>query len=273
MSANRLNFTIFELVKSNSHPSIENLIGLLGKENFYSDSEDTVYEIDKSPEKNFLWVCFEYGKPNPRSNFVINKAKNNEKEPNPRSNDQIETNSQLFCLYDEFSGNLYMSNSRKRNFLTEYLNDKLENDQDNILIKRVIIDPDEFLNQLRTVEAITVGAKTDLLTMKGSLFEPVQHILGYDSPEKYELSAVFKAPLDTKLRKLFNMFRKEREDGLISKFVCIGKDDSGLETIYNADNFTRKVSIRLGEEENGLYSKNLVKTELLNHLKRAIGEN
>jgi len=261
-----LTFSIFELAQEEGHPPASTVEKLIGTDRHYENGDGYTYLISTKNDDNLLWVSFEFGASHPHPEHVIDKSKDNEKVINPRTEDQVEPTKQLFCVYREAEGNLYVSDSRKRLFLEKFLND-LQPDHP-IYVKRVIIDPEEFLAQLKIVDKMKVAAKTDLLSQTGHLFQPVQDIFGLGAPEYFEISASYGMRVEDRVKKIFRDFHNETKQGTVQKFICIGKNEEGIETVFNTENFTQKIVIYLYKQENGLFKPEEVKTEILQQLNK-----
>ena len=261
-----LTFSIFELAQEEGHPSAASIEKLIGKNRHYENGDGYTYLIYTEQDNDLLWVSFEFGASHPRPEHVIDKSKDNEKIANPRTEDQVEPTKQLFCVYHSTEGNLYVSDSRKRLFLEKFLND-LKSDNP-IYVKRVIIDPEEFLAQLKIVDKMKVTAKTDLLSQTGHLFQPVQDIFGLGAPEYFEISASYGMRMEDRIKSIFRDFHNETKQGTVQKFICVGKNEEGIETVFNTENFTQKIVIYLYKQDNGLFKPEEVKGEILSQLNR-----
>lgn len=263
-----LGFTIFELAQlNNEHPTVEYINDLIGDDGYYDNEDGNTYIVSKSIEENNLWLYFEYGAKNPRPDYVIDTDNNNEKVQNPRSASQVEPNKQLFCVYEGDTGNLYLSNQQKKGFMEEFFKSFEPEPDQRIFVKRVYIDAEDFLAQLKTVETMKIVARPNLLSTTGDLYQPVIDIFGYGIPEQFEVFAKFGGSITQAVKDKFMRLFKEQKDGSIKKFICVGKNDDGLETIFNTENFTKKISIRLRKQENELFDADEVKDEIFKQLK------
>lgn len=258
MKPEPINFSIFELIQKDNYPKASELARII-QSGHYEDGNST-YVVAAEAINDCVWIEFQYGTSYPRPDQVIDKQKRM-KVDNPRSDQQVEPTKQLFCLYVENHGNLYVSDSRKKGFLEQFLN-RLH-DKKNFIIKRVIVDPEEFLSKLKTVDRMIIAAKTDLITQTSYLFRPTQDIFGYGAPERYEIKADYRINMNDIVRKKFQEFYEEAKTGRVSKFICVGKDDQGIETIFNADNLTSKISIDVTRQQTGLINEEEAKKKIM----------
>lgn len=269
MKYDPVNFSIFELIYEEKHPSIDDLINVLEDNFIYEIDDNFVYSVETEIVDGYYWLSMKYGAAHPRPSHIIDRSKGNALVENKRTESQVEPSSQLFCVYNPNTGNIYVSNSRKRMFLEELFNHYGEH---KFWVKRVIVDPEEFLMTLRTVDKMAVAAKTDLLTHAGNLLQPVKDIFGYDAPEQFFISADFGVPLSERIIKQFRFFNSECKEGKIKKFICVGKNEHGLETVFNTDNFTQKIVASVKKQENGLYDTNEVRDEIISKLDKFMEE-
>ena len=263
MKYDPINFSIFELIYEENHPSLSDLTGTLDEQFVYEIDDNFVYSVKTEIVNGYYWISIEYGASHPRPSHVIDRSKNYALIENKRTETQVEPSRQLFCIYNPSTGSIYASDSRKRGFVEDMFNHYGEY---KFYVKRVIVDPEEFLQTLKTVDKMAVAAKTDLITHSGNLLKPVQDIFGYDAPEQFFISADYGVSISDRIINQFRFFNSEHKEGKIRKFICVGKNEHGLETVFNTDNFTQKITAKVKKQENGLYDVSEVRDEIIAQL-------
>ena len=262
-----LEFSTLYLAIGEDIPSAEELTSVFSETKDKYSIGDTHYLISKENiNDEYFWLSARYGKSLPHSDTVYN-TKDQREEDNPRSVEQIEPDKQLFALYCANSHILYLSNTQKRSWIEEYLKAKLEK---NVVIKSFFKNVDEFIQQIKSIEKVKFVAKSNLFLPQGSImqiFSSPNDLYGLGMPEDFTLEANFsRARLTNRfkecLRKMVNWKNACEADSLI----CIGQDDKGLETIFNADSFTQKISVEAAKDSQGLYDPNIVKPSLISKI-------
>ena len=104
--------------------------------------------------------------------YVINKE-TGEKEPNPRSKEQIEPRQQFFACYDCNTHFLYLNDLTRRSFLQQYLSETLQKDFqiNNIYAPSTQIVITEAIRVLHTVEASRDAILTQMQALAKTLPE------------------------------------------------------------------------------------------------------
>ena len=264
MAKNRIKFSIFELTDQVGRPSVDDLASILESQFIYEHSKFT-YNVTTEVIKEYFWISIGYGAAQPRASHLIDNSQKHSLVENTRTEDQVEPNQQLFCIYDPARGDIYISDSRKFGFVNTMLN---EHGETVFFIKRSIVNPEEFLRTLKIVDGMAIAAKTDLITQSGNLFESVKDLFGYGAPEQFYIRADYGMPFLDKFKNQFRFFYGEFKEKRLTKFTCIGKDDSGLETVFNADSLTKAIVVKADMPENGLYRHEDVRDELVTQLNK-----
>lgn len=216
------------------------------------------YKVHIEKESQCLWLSFNYGSPNPRAETVINTKKGTERD-NPRKEDEAEPKDQLFVLikYDEF---LYISDVRKKNFLKNFLEKEYKL---SFLIKRIIISANNFIEKISQVEEISFTNVSDLFSQDNIYRNALTDLTGIDSPDTFTISAQYKGESVKTLKKFLNRigFQMEKQ-GLSNSLTIKGIDERGFENIFNADSFSKKITIKLEKEKDGKFRPSEVKNQL-----------
>ena len=269
-----LEFSALHLVIGEESPSAEGLKPAFAEAEDKYSCNDTHYLISKENlDDQYFWLYARYGKPLPYSATVYN-TKDKREENNPRSTDQIETDKQLFALYCIHSHTLYLSSTKKKSWVEEYLKAKLEQD---VVIKAFFKNVDEFIQQIKSVEKVKFVVKSNLFSSEGEImkiFPSPKDLYGLGMPEDFTLEANFtNASLTDSfveyLKKMVGWKNSCEADSLL----CVGRDDRNFETVFNADSFIQKVSVEAAKDDQGLYEPTIVKQALIRKIGGSDEEN
>lgn len=255
-----LDFSAMHLIVNQQSPSNEVLCAIFNDDAEERDSIDQEHFIinKKAISSNYFWLNIRYGKELPYTTTVIN-TKSAEEELNPRSKDQVEPYKQFFGLYSAIEQVFYISDVRKKTFFENYLAKKL---MQSVTIKSFLKSPDEFLKIIKSVEKIKLVTKKTLFSMSGgvvSISPEHKDIFGLGVPEEYSIEATYKHAKLTdsfkeNIKKIVDWKKKSEAESL----VCIGRDESNLETIFNVDSFRQKISIPIEKDADGMYDAEAV---------------
>ena len=263
MSDKKLEFSAMRLVIDEKNPLTEDYTEVLRP--VFSKSQDqyskdgTYYKIEKENlDDKYYWLYACYGKPRPRPDEVHNIVKKEEEE-NPRDPNQVEQKEQLFALYDIRSHTLYLSSPKKKSWVEEYLKEKLEKD---VAIKRFYKSAEEIRKLIKSVDKVRFVTERNVYSSESTLWEclsSTEEALGLGRAEEYTLEANFDSAKPTD--KFLGLLTKSKNE--TKSLECIGRDDKDLETVFNADGFTKKVSVKVAEDDQGLYEPTKVKEALI----------
>ena len=123
-------------------------------------------------EGRYFWMACDYDDAVRFRDYVINKE-TGEKEPNPRSKEQIEPRQQFFACYDCNTHFLYLNDLTRRSFLQQYLSETLQKDFqiNNIYAPSTQIVITEAIRVLHTVEASRDAILTQMQALAKTLPE------------------------------------------------------------------------------------------------------
>lgn len=62
--------------------------------------------------------------------------------------------------------------------------------------------------------------------------------------------------IEDRIKATFRNFHEQTKKGTLEKFVCVGKSDDGLETVFNAEQITKRIVVRLEKNDNGMFKPN-----------------
>lgn len=207
---------------------------------------------------DMYWIYSQYGNQYPYAEEVFN-TDNEETEKNPKKVVQVEQNHQLFGMYDYKMHEFYLTNTKKITFLETFFSEMVN---EVVWLKRFLKTPDEFFSEVSSIQTVKLITKSDLFNEDGNKhsieIEP-KNVFGFGIPAQWELTASYddKRPSKSFINKIKNLY-SQKSDGSLQKLLCIGRDDKGIEKIFNLNSFTHKIEIDCDKEINGFYDENKV---------------
>ena len=239
-------FSVAKLVIGNSAFNLQNFSALSPQyHEQFTDNDGNKHDklIETSVLRNqFLSLYFEAWKALPRPDSVYNINKESD-EKNPRSPNQIERDTQIFVLIQESTQKIFISDFRIKLTIEDWLKEKIKED---VKIKN-IIDKDNFVNEIQSLNSVYLSASPDLFSLhSGILSEQLNqdiHNYGLDI-EHIELKIQFQKHGITEraqeqIRKLFQQHANRK----FSKLEISGRHDEKFDRIFNTDNIIDKIEI------------------------------
>lgn len=229
----------------------------------YEDVNLTIHNVKCNYVNNRYFTLYDnYGSPNPRPEHVYDKhTKMN--VLNPRSDYQAELKGQLFCLYDTHNKILYFNNSKKKQFIQKYLQNILSQE---VIIKRIYKNIEEFTKTLKTIDKIKFIAHRNIFSNTVNSFKGVKDIFGIEEPESFSIEAKYNISTSEQIDRLIKKFRNEQIQLPNSCLTCIGKDDNGIEQVFNEDSFSKTISLMIAENNENLLNVTDVYNELIQRI-------
>lgn len=229
----------------------------------YEDEKGTIHNVRCAfKEGRFFTFYDNYGSPNPRPELIYDKQTKT-KIINPRANYQAELKSQLFCLYDTQNKILYFNNSKKNVFIQKYLQNILSQE---VIIKRIFKNIDDFVNTLKTIDKIKFIAHRNIFANTVNSFKGIKDIFGIEEPESFSIEAKYNISTSEQIDRLIKKFRNEQIQLPNSCLTCIGKDDNGIEQVFNEDSFSKTISLMIAENNENLLNVTDVFNELIQRI-------
>jgi len=245
------------LTKDNSSLSLREF-----KKKFTEEEEseivgDIIHTYSLKFYGNFLLINFSDGSTFPRNPKVFNKNKNTF-EPNPRTTNQIEPK-EYFALIDFDTCFLWLSNSKKRNLILDYIRKKFENSQ---FIIKDVFDENAFITNIKRLDGLRISSTPNIFSQTDSISEALSdEINQYGASEatlhfKYQDKWVGDS-LTQKIKSLFKS--KENFKGL----MISGKDEKNNGLIFNLNMFSKKIDFKAKIDDNEMYYSDEVFTLLM----------
>lgn len=136
-----------------------------------------------------------------------------------------------------------------------------------VAIKNYYKPIDELMEVMKNIHRVEFVAKDDLVSRAAGFFDIVdmeEDSFGLGVPEQFSLSLDFHSTRITE--NIINHLSKWadwRNARVLEKFVCVGKDDEGFETVYNVESFIRKWTIDVDKDDNWIYDQDTVRDNLV----------
>jgi hypothetical protein len=202
-------------------------------------------------KNNYAFIYIEYGSALPRPDHVYNSL-TEEQQDNPRQIDQIEPK-QLFIILDLEQSMYWVSNAKKANVIIDYFGyfGKL-------CALKNIYDSKDFLDKMKSINNIKLSATPNQLFNVHSLSRNLTNdIFGYGaSIATLQFGYTQDNILDLLKRKKFVALFEERSS--FSSFIISGRDDMGIEYVFNSENVLKRIDIYVQETYNQVYDPEIV---------------
>lgn len=261
-----MNFISQELRFDDNFPQHNDFLFFQTESDFCHSRSDTsaYHTIHTELTNNYFWLYSNYGHKNPRPRQVVNTT-NGLSHENLRTAEEIEPTGQLFALYNFNNRILYISNAQRKGVISDFLKDKLG--VEHLIIKNIFIDREQFINRLNLLDKIRFTSRErNLFSSTNSISGALMDNYGMEEPEKFTIYAEYKIPMTDRLKRTLATLNEHKNRGDIQSLVIIGRDDQGIEQVFNEEAFTQRVSISISENEEGLYDPEQVKNKLLEKL-------
>ncbi len=213
-------------------------------------------------EERFFWMSCDYDDAKRFRDFVINRE-TGERQPNPRSKEQIEPKQQFFACYDCATHMLYLNDMTRRPFLEKYLSDTLQKE---FKINNVYASVDEFCDRVKTIRGFQYTQVDNLFSRNSDLFMQIGNIWGQDLPSKIQLKMTYgDIPVHGGGRQIIDIFRHHKEE--FDNVIIIGCDDEGVEQTFDFSSLLKHLEIHPVKDENEQFTPDEVKELLLKELR------
>lgn len=271
----KITFSIFRLVigENNNKFSLSSFSSIPDEEKIPSEDGGNKYitYIEIAPVgAQFLSVYLQSGKNKPWSKEVHDSERGFALEPNPRKVHQIEPNIQTFVLIDAAKQRVFISNSKKKSQIQNWLEGKLDQ---KVNIKS-IISKERFFDSIKALKSVEFGAANEMFPAgSGELSNTLKydpHGFGLEVKsgslriefEENELPEEHAAK--TKVGEL--VLQAERYS--LDKLIVIGRTEENLERIFSLDGIIDRIEINVERNEEGFFGRRDVFRALIESTKR-----
>jgi len=214
-------------------------------------------------DSQYLWICMRHGAPIPRNPELLDTNVPKANIKNERTTQQIELNRQIFILFDKTTECAYISNLKKMDFIKNSISKELQN---KVLLKRAINPGDKNLMEISTLKRVRFTDRNKIMRREfPDIKQRIGTMVGLDAEFIVELI------LKPRKRKIlsktqgFSNFFANSIDGN-EELIVIGKDDRGIEVLYNDETFTKKYIISSPKDENGFYESDKLLRDLITEI-------
>ena len=226
----------------------------------WNDCNGNLYDYSIDLTDHYFWVSALKGSGKPRNPILIDTS-NEKKIENPRTVDLVEPTEPFFALilFSEYTRceSLFIHPDGV-GVLKEFLSSISPERLNKICIKRCFLPKDELLSRFKTIKEIELAenAKSAALfkTTQGfpDIRKTLSDFMGIDAPTacRFIIKANFQA--ETSMPFLCKLY-DGRKSRVYSSLSIKGRDEDGLDVIFNKDAILKKVEIPAETNHNGIY--------------------
>ena len=235
----------------------------IGNRTYRPDRQKYLFSITMDIiEDRFFWMACEYDDAKSFRNYVVNRE-SGEKEPNPRTKDQIEPRLQFFACYDCVNHVLYLNDLNRRSFLQKYLSDTTQHE---FQINNIYTSVDEFCSRIKTLRGFQYTQVDNMFGRSSDIFQQVGTIWGQDLPSKVQLKITYgDIPIHGGGRGIIDLFARKKSE--FESVVVIGCDDEGVEHTFDFSSVLKHLVISPAKDENEHFDPEEVQRLLLAELR------
>jgi len=217
-------------------------------------------------DERYVWFYFSYGKHLPYGDHVLDIADQKKVSKNPKKEDKIEQNRQLFIVYDQDDSMIYLSNSKQKKFVESYLANVLKY---TINLQQHFITPEQFAEQITKINSVKLVAPRNLLSTASGLFTDKLDPLGLGDPEEAVLELKYKSPIKFNrltLIKYLHEFITQKKQKQIDSLIVIGENDNHISGVFNLETLSSSIVIKHYKNNHGMYDHAKIKELFFNRL-------
>lgn len=220
--------------------------------------EKRVYIFEYTYQDIYLKIKFGDGSAMPRNPNVYD-VDASKTLPNPRQPSQVEPK-ETFGLIDFSTGFLWLSNSKKRSSLMDFIQSKFG--KCSRFISKDVYDEKLFIETLKNLDDIKISATPNLFSESDILSAKLaSEINGYEATTaqihfRYQNKFVG----DNIRNKIKSLFRSRNN---FNGIVISGRDEKNLGMLFNSGEFSRKIEFKSEVDENEMFLSDNVFTKLI----------
>jgi hypothetical protein len=257
----KLSFSTLQLIYESKNDSMRfnepnyNLFNQIPTD-FETTENGVFYKLHSELDQNYFFLVAEFGKTDPHREKVVD-VNTYKEEKNKRKVTQVELTNQSFLYYSFSTNLLYLSNTKHIKLFNNIL---VEKTGCNLFIKRIFINFAEFSSIIKSVHKIKFTGFNNLFSVDSKQFQAIRDLTGTSSPESFTIETNYS---QGKISDFLHFLHLSKEENKIDKLIICGLDESDLETVYNVDTFTNQISIDCNKNDEGVYSYNEIKNQLI----------
>ncbi len=243
---------------------LEDLIDIHNKhgEIYQPDRQKYLYVITTEIiENRFFWLSCEYDDAIRFTDYVID-SDTGEKQPNPRSQNQVEPRQQFFACYDNQHHRLFISSLNARNALIGFLT---YTSQKEYTVRNIYSSVDDFCTRIKTIRGYKFIQVDNMFSRENDIFNSINDYSGLDYPNRLQLKVAFG---DIPVREgRFLIDKLHRDLSAFEQVIVIGADDSGIEQTFDFTSIIERIDIDAHKDATEHYDPQEVKALLLAKLR------
>jgi hypothetical protein len=255
-----ITFSAQDMLINSNYPTEDIVVELSNQLKTQYTQEESVFSITSEMIKGEgLWVSIRYGNTKPYSPELV--SKDYEVAENQRHIDQAELRNQLFLFYSLRSKQLYTTNLRLKSTVSEYFKQCYGG---NVVVCNIYQTLDEFLERVKTINDVRLIARRNLFSELTDLFQNSTDICGLGGPEQIDIDIKFaKEKLTDQFKDFMHKWLLKRDQGELDKLICVGRDDSEMEQIFNTSTLVSKIEVEASKDKYGMYDPEKVKDGII----------
>ena len=214
--------------------------------------DDAIHTFAIEFHDTYMLINFSDGSTFPRNPNVFNKNKN-KYEPNPRTTNQIEPKD-YFALIDFKTCFLWLSNSKKRNLILDFIRDKFKKSQ---FVIKDVFDQKEFIKHIKRLDDLRITSTPDIFSQTDTLSDALtDEIHQYGATEAVlHLKYQDKWVGDSLSDKLISLFKNKNN---FKGLMISGKDEKNNGLIFNLNIFSKKIDFKSNIDDNEMFNSDEV---------------
>ena len=244
--------------------TIEDLIFVHEKHSgiYQPDGQKNLYVIETEIIDNrFFWLSCEYDDAVKFRDYVID-SDTGEKQPNPRSQNQVEPRQQYFACYDNDRKRLFISSLTVRSAFRRFLIDTTQRVYD---IRNIYTSLDEFCSHIKAIKGFSFTQVDNMFARENDIFKVITDYGGLDIPNKLQLKVSYGDTPIHQGRALIDKLHRDKD--AFEHVVLIGTDENGLEQTFDFSSVIERIEIDVRKDTTEHYDAQEVKALLLAKLR------
>ncbi|MCI5227417.1 MAG: hypothetical protein D3918_12350 [Candidatus Electrothrix sp. AX2] len=218
-----------------------------------------LYKVSPLVTDDYIWISFDFGKPSPRDEHIIN-TKTMTSKKNPRKIEEAELINQFFFLYSFKKKTLYLSKLDKINFIENYFLDEIDKKFE---IKSKFIKIDDFISTIDEINSIKFTRIKNLFNWqnKDLVKNGIVDLTGIECPD--ELTIIAKYSKCDKLKNFIRKIATSRKKNELDELIIKGRDEEKFNFVFNVNSFIKKITINITKEKNGKFEEEIIRNKIL----------
>lgn len=245
--------------------TIEDLISVHEKhsEIYQPEGQKNLFVVETEIIDNrFFWLSWDYDDAVRFRDYVVD-SETGERQPNPRSQNQVEPRQQFFALYDNQRQRLFLSSASSiKNTFRRFLVDSAQKE---FRIQNIYTSLDDFCARIKTIRGFTFKQVNNMFSRENDIFKVVTDYGGLDVPEHLQLKVSYGDVPVREGRALIDRLHRDKE--AFEHVIVTGADDSGIEQTFDFSSIIERIEVDARKDATEHYNPYEVKSLLLAKLR------